>query len=68
MASEANVSNFSTCISLDNQPCMTRSFLIDLNNDEYNPVLCYHQLMARYNGSCIAFDDSSGRICVPNKL
>ena len=47
---------------------MTRSFLIDLNNDEYNPVLCYHQLMARYNGSCIAFGDSSGRICVPNKL
>ena len=39
----ANISNFKTCISLNNQPLMTRLTLIDLNSDEYNQGLCYYQ-------------------------
>ena len=36
LASMDNASKFTTCISLNNQSCMTRSILIDLNSDEYN--------------------------------
>ena len=39
MASMANVSNFPTCISLNNQPCITICTLIDLNPNEYTPGL-----------------------------
>ena len=35
-----NASNFTTCISLNNQPCMTRTTLVDLNSDEYNYGFC----------------------------
>ena len=31
-----NVSNFATFISLNNPPCMSRPFLIDLNSNECN--------------------------------
>ena len=40
-----NVSDHTKCISLNNQPCMIRSILIDLNLDEYKQGLCYHQFM-----------------------
>ena len=39
LAITANVSKFTTCISLNNQQCMTRPILIDLNPDEYNQDL-----------------------------
>ena len=32
----ADDSDFTACISSNNQACMTRSTLIDLNPDEYN--------------------------------
>ena len=32
-ANFANVSNFTTCISLNNQPCITGLTLMDLNPD-----------------------------------
>ena len=34
LASMSNVFNFTTYISSNNQPCMTRTFLIDSNPDE----------------------------------
>ena len=49
---------------------MTRPTLIDLNPNEYNQELCYHQFMInldRFNRSCNTPDDASSRICVPNK-
>ena len=41
LTSIVNVFNFKTCISLNNQPCMTRPTLTDLNPDEYNQALRY---------------------------
>ena len=41
LTSIANVFNFKTCISLNNQPCMTRPTLTDSNPDEYNQGLRY---------------------------
>ena len=40
IASMANDFNFTACISLNNQQCMTRPTLIDLNLDECNQRLC----------------------------
>ena len=51
----ANVSDHAKCISLSNQPCMTRPTLIDLNLDEYDQRLHYYPFMFnidRCNGSC----------------
>ena len=42
----ANKSNFTTCISLNNQSCMTRPTHIDLNPDDYYQRLCYYPFMA----------------------
>ena len=36
LASMVNVSSFTTCTYLNNQPCMTTVTLIDLNPDGYN--------------------------------
>ena len=65
LASTDNVSNFTTCISLSNQPCTTRPTLIDLNHDEYNQRLRYYPFMVsldRWNGSCNTFNNPSGRM------
>ena len=65
-----SISNFTTCMSLNNQPCIARPTLTDLNSDEYNQVLSYYPFMVnldRCNGICNTFDDPSSRICVPNK-
>ena len=69
LASMANVANFSTCMSLIDQPCMTRPSPIDLNLDEYNHQLHYYSFMVnlyRRNRS-YTLDDPSGKICSPNK-
>ena len=73
LTSMANVSNFRTSMSLNNQSCMTApcmTTLIDLNPEEYNLGLRYYPFMVnldRCSGSCNKFDYSSGRICVPNE-
>ena len=41
----ANGSNFTTWLSLNNQPCMNRSTLINLNPNEYNQRFHYYPLM-----------------------
>ena len=70
LAGIANVSNLTTCISLNNQPCMTRPTLIDLNRDEYNQRwYCYTFMtnLDRCHGSCNSFNDSYVRMHVPNE-
>ena len=70
LSSAANVSNITTCITLNNQPYMTRPTLIDLNPDEYNQALRYYPFMVkldRCNGSYNNLDEPSGRRCVANK-
>ena len=66
----ANVPNFTTCTSLNNQLCITRPTLIDLNSDEYNQGLRYYSFIInlnRCNGSCNALDKPSSRMCIANK-
>ena len=49
---------------------MARATPIDLNLDGYNQGFRYYPLMVtlnRFNGSFNTFDDSSCRVCVPNK-
>ena len=55
-----NASNFIKCISLNNQSCMNRPTLIDLNPDEYNQGFCYYPFIVnleRCNGRCNTLDD-----------
>ena len=40
-----SVSRNTKCISLDNQPCMTRPTLINLNPDKHNQGLRYYPFM-----------------------
>ena len=66
----ANDSNLTTCISLNNQSCMTRPTLINLNPDKYNQGWCYYPFLVtldRCNGRCNTLHDPSNSICVPNK-
>ena len=54
------------CVSLNNEPCMTRRTLIDLNTDELN----YYLLMIipdKCNGIFNAVDDLSAKICFPTE-
>ena len=55
----------------NNQPCISRPTLIDLNIDEHKQGFCYNSFMinlGRCNGSCNTLDNSSGRIYVPNEI
>ena len=57
---------------MNNQPCMTKPTLINLNLDEYNHGLCYCNCLFminfdRCNRGFNTFDNPSGKIQVPNK-
>ena len=52
------------CVSLNNQPCMTRPTLIDFNCGECNQELDRCNGLDRYNRCCNSLDDPSGKICV----
>ena len=70
LASMANIYNFTTCISLNNQPCMIWPTLIDLNRDWYNQGLHYCPFMVnldRCDRNCITLDDPPGKISIPDK-
>ena len=66
-----NVSSLAICISLNNQLCMARPTLIDLNPDEYNQGLRCYPFMVNLdmcNWSCNTLDNMSRRIRVLSKL
>ena len=49
---------------------MTQPTLVNLNPNEYNQELGYYSLavnLDRFNGSCNTLNDTSGKICFPNK-
>ena len=55
LASKGNVFNFTTYISLNNQPSMPRPTIIDSNPDEHNKRLHYYPFMIdldRFNENC----------------
>ena len=69
LASMVNGSDHTKCISLNNQPCMARPTLINLNPDKYYQVLHYYPFIVnldKCNGGCNTLDDPSGEICVAN--
>ena len=54
------------CVLLNNEPCMIRSTLTDLNPVELN----YHQFLIsldKSSGSCNFVDYLSTKICIPSK-
>ena len=54
------------CVSLNNEPCMTRPTLYDLNLIKFN----YYPFLIsinKCNGDCNAADDLFKKICVPSK-
>ena len=55
------------CVSLNNEPCMTRPFLFDLNPAElkYFP---FKITLIKCNWSCNDVDELSTKICLPNKI
>ena len=54
------------CVSVNNEPCMTRPTLIDSNPIELNYYLFVINL-DKFNGSCNVVDDLSTKISVPTK-
>ena len=54
-------------ISMNNQPCMARPTLIDMNSDElyYYPFIVSRN---RYDRNCNIAEDSFCRIYAPNKI
>ena len=66
LASIANVSNFTRCMSLNNQPCMTRPTLIDLNPDECIQELRYYPFMVNLDRCNVSYNIYDVP-CVSNK-
>ena len=65
--------NFSshTNVYLNNQPCLTKYALIDLNPDECNQGLRFYPFMVNFdrcNWSYNTLNETSVKICVPNKI
>ena len=58
------------CVSLNNQPCMSRPTLIDFDSNENNQGPYPYPFMVsldRYDRICNTIDDASARMCVLNK-
>ena len=54
------------CVSLNNEPCMIRLTVIDLNSVDHDYFLLRVSL-DKYSGSCNAADGLPTKICVPSK-
>ena len=66
LARVTKVSNHKKRISVNNELCLTRPTLFDLNSVELH--YCPYMVSSdRCDGSCNTFDDLSSRIFVPNK-
>ena len=55
------------CVSINNQPCIVRPTLTDLNRDgfHYNSFIIS---LDRCDGSCSTVEDTFGTICVLNEI
>ena len=56
------------CTSMNNQSCMVRITLTDLNPDEFESLLSMFVSLDRCDKSCNTIDKPFGRICLPNKM
>ena len=65
-----NGSNYTKCVLLSNQKCMTQTTLIDLHPNEWRQELHYYPFAAkldRWVGSCNTLNDLSNKVCIPNE-
>ena len=57
-------------ISLSNEKCMIQPTLINLHANEYSQEFYYYPFSVKLDrcvGSCNTHNDSSNKVCVPNK-
>ena len=65
-----DVSNYTKCVSVGNQKCMTQPILTNVRPNEYNQQLCYHPFavnLDRCVGSFNTLNNQSNKVCVPKK-
>ena len=65
-----NASNYTKCMSLNNQECMTQPTLINFHPNEYNQGLRYYQFAVNLDecmGSCNTLNNLLKKVCVPDK-
>ena len=70
LASIVNAPDHIRCISWNNQKCMTQPTLLNLHPNEYIEGLHYYPFavdLVRCMGSCSTLNDSSNKLCIPNK-
>ena len=66
-----SASNYTKCVSLSNQKCMTQPTLINLHTDEYSQELHYYPFAVKVDrcaGSYKTLDDLPNKVCAPNKM
>ena len=66
-----NGSNHTKCFSLSNQKCIIQVNLINLHPNEYSQGFHYYPFSVKLDrcvGSCDTLNDSSNKVCVPNKI
>ena len=65
-----NGSNYTKCVSLSNQKCITQPTLINLHPNEYSQEFHYNPFAIKLDrciGSCNTLNDLSNKVCVPNE-
>ena len=65
-----NECNYTKCMLLSNQKCMTQSTLINLHSKEYRQEFQYYPFAVNLDkcaGSFNTLNDLSNKVCVPNK-
>ena len=70
LTSLANGSNCRKCVSLTNQKCVIQPTLINLYPSEYSQEFHYYPFAVKLDGcfgSCNTLNDSSNKVCIPNK-
>ena len=60
-----NGSNHTNCLSLSNQKCITQPSLINLHPNKYYYLFAFK--LDTCAESCNTLNDSSNKVCVPNK-
>ena len=70
LTSKVNASDFSKCVSLSNQKCMTQPTLINLYSNEYSQEFHYYPSAVKIDrcvGSCNTLNGLPNKVYVPNK-
>ena len=66
-----SASNYTKCVSLSNQKCMTQPTLINLHMDEYSQELHYYPFAVKVDRCAESYktlDDLPNKVCAPNEM